>query len=132
MLRHRPVFCRFLLFLDNINRKRILAFQIVVGREGLSSLAQGIFCLSHGKCWRSDIAVDSRWVYTDILVKVGANRDHKFPASWKYPRTGKILSAYISEFTVKKESAFMYPQILMRSIPSHDNMPLGLHVHSSI
>lgn len=26
----------------------------------------------------------------------------------------------------------MYPQILMRSIPSHDNMPLGLHVHSSI
>lgn len=49
MLRHRtsllqiPFF--FFFFLVEVNRKRILAFWVVVGREGLSSLAEGGFCL---------------------------------------------------------------------------------------
>lgn len=43
-----PVVCKFLFFfffLVEVNRKRILAFWVVVGREGLSSLAEGGFCL---------------------------------------------------------------------------------------
>lgn len=38
-----PVSCKFLFRFDEVNRKRVLDVQVVVGRGGLFSLAQGDF-----------------------------------------------------------------------------------------
>lgn len=80
-----------------------------MGREGLSSLVPGDFYLSYGTCWSSHTTPDFRWVYTDILVVVGAKGGHKFWASWEYPKIG--------DFTVRKGNALTHPHTSTRSVP---------------